>query len=385
MENKKQPIELADIFRFCGHNFLKTHNLCDDQLKAFYAIQNCRTSALGGHMDRCNSCGYTKQSYNSCRNRHCPKCQYIKKVQWVDKLAANLPPVKHFHVVFTIPNCLNAVFYLNQGKAYSLLFKAAGQALMQCAANPKLIGAQAGAVGVLHTWGQTLVYHPHIHMIVPAGGLSQDQMEWICSPKKFFLPVKLLSSVFRGILFRIIEQAVGKGEMLLPDNTADFTTLKLLCYQKNWVVYCQKPFAGPEGIIRYLGNYTHRVAISNHRFEAFESDKVSFSYKDYKTDGMKKSITLDVNEFIRRFLQHILPSGFYKIRYFGILALCNMKSKLETCFSLIENRCYLSVMEGLNSFEVWRIISGKDPMCCPKCQKGKMIPQAIEISSLASG
>jgi len=385
MENKKQPIELSDIFRVSGDNFLKTHNLCADQLKAFHAIQNCRTSALGGHMDRCDSCGYTKQSYNSCRNRHCPKCQFTKKLQWVDKLAANLPPVKYFHVVFTIPDCMNAIFYLNQGKTYSLLFKAASQALMQCAANPKLIGAQAGAVGVLHTWGQTLVYHPHIHMIVPSGGLSEDQMEWISSPKKFFLPVKLLSSVFRGILCRIIEQAIGKGEILLPDSTADFATLKSLCYQKNWVVYCQKPFAGPEGIIRYLGNYTHRVAISNHRIEEFENNKVTFSYKDYKTGAIQKSMTLEVNEFVRRFLQHILPSGFYKIRYFGFLALCNMKSKLEICFNLIETKSYFSILEGLNSFEVWRIISGKDPMCCPKCQKGKMIPQAIEISRLVPG
>ena len=385
MENKKQLIELADIFRASGENFLKTHNLCVDQLKAFYAIENCRTFALGGHMDQCDSCGYTKQSYNSCRNRHCPKCQSTKKLQWVDKLAANLPPVKHFHVVFTIPDCLNAIFYLNQGKAYSLLFKAAAQALMQCAANPKLIGAQAGAVGVLHTWGQTLVYHPHIHMIVPAGGLSDDQMEWIPSPEKFFLPVKILSGVFRGILCRLIGQAVGKGEMLLPDNTVDFETLKAACYQKNWVVYCQKPFAGPEGIIRYLGNYTHRVAISNHRIKAFENNKVTFSYKDYKTGSRQKSMTLDVNEFIRRFLQHILPSGFYKIRYFGILALCNMKTKLETCFSLIESNSCFSILEGLNSFEVLCIITGKDPICCPKCQKGKMIPQAIEIRSLAPG
>jgi predicted Zn-ribbon and HTH transcriptional regulator len=385
MENKKQLIELADIFRVSGYNFLKTHNLCVDQLRAFYAIENCRTFALGGHMDQCDSCGYTKQSYNSCRNRHCPKCQSTKKLQWVDKLAANLPPVKHFHVVFTIPDCLNAIFYLNQGKAYSLLFKAAGQALMQCAANPKLIGAQAGAVGVLHTWGQTLVYHPHIHMIVPAGGLSDDQMEWIPSPEKFFLPVKLLSSVFRGILCRLIGQAIEKGEMLLPGNTVDFETLKAACYQKNWIVYCQKPFAGSEGIIRYLGNYTHRVAISNQRIESFENNKVTFSYKDYKTGSQRKSMTLEVNEFIRRFLQHILPSGFYKIRYFGILALCNMKTKLATCFSLIENNRCFSVLEGLNSFEVLRIITGKDPICCPKCQKGKMIPHAIEIKSLVPG
>ena len=385
MENKKQPIELAEIFRAREDDFLKTHNLSIDQLKAFYAIENCRTAALGGHTDQCDSCGYTKQSYNSCRNRHCPKCQTTKKLQWVDKLAANLPPVKHFHVVFTIPDCLNTVFYLNQDKAYSLLFKAAGQALLQCAANPKLIGAQAGAVGVLHTWGQTLVYHPHIHMIVPAGGLSDDQMEWIPSPRKFFLPVKLLSNVFRGILCRLISQAIEKGEILLPDCISDYVTLKELCCRKSWVVYCQKPFTGAEGIIRYLGNYTHRVAISNHRIEAFENDKVTFSYKDYKSGAMKKNMTLDVNEFTRRFLQHILPSGFYKIRYFGILALCNMRSKLETCFTLIQTRSYLPVLEGLNSLEVWRVISGKDPVCCPKCKNGKMIPYGIKIDSLVSG
>ena len=313
------------------------------------------------------------------------KVSVHQKLQWVDKLSANLPPVRHFHVVFTVPDCLNAMFYLNQGKAYDLLFKAASQALLRCAANPKLMGAQAGAVGVLHTWGQTLVYHPHIHMIVPAGGLSQDQMEWVPSSKKFFLPVKLLSGVFRGILCRLIETAVGKGEILLPDNTTDYPSLKALCYRKNWVVYCQKPFSGPEGIIRYLGNYTHRVAISNHRIEAFENNKVTFSYKDYKSDSVQKSMSLDVHEFIRRFLQHILPSGFYKIRYFGILALCNMQSKLQTCFNLIGNSSYISALEGLNSYEVWRIVSGKDPMCCPKCQKGKMIPCTVETKFLATG
>lgn len=385
MENKKQPIELADIFRDCGDDFLKTHNLCADQVKAFRAIEDCRTAVLGGHTNRCGQCGFTKQSYNSCRNRHCPKCQFTKKLQWVDKLAANLPPVRYFHVVFTIPDCLNTIFYINQRIAYSLLFKAAGQALIKCAANPKLTGVRAGAVGVLHTWGQTLVYHPHIHMIVPAGGLSEDQMEWIPSPKKFFLPVKLLSKVFRGILCRLICQAVGNGEMKLPDNTTGFETIKVLCYQKNWVVYCQKPFAGPEGIIQYLGNYTHRVAISNHRIEAFENNKVTFSYKDYRTGGTKKSIALGTKEFVRRFMQHILPCGFYKIRYFGILALCNMATNLETCFSLIGKKSYFSVLEGLNAIEVWRAISCKDPWACPKCHQGKMIAYPLEIRELRTG
>ena len=385
MENKKQPIELADIFRECGDDFPKTGNLCGDQAKAFYAKENCRTSALGGHTNRCDQCGFTKQSYNSCRNRHCPKCQYTKKLQWVDKLAANLPPVKYFHVVFTIPDCLNSIFYINQRIAYGLLFKAAGQALIKCAANPKFTGVRAGAVGVLHTWGQTLVHHPHIHMIVPAGGLSDDQTEWVPSPKKFFLPVKLLSNVFRGMLCSLICQAVEDGKMQLPDNTEDFETIKALCYRKNWVVYCQKPFAGPDGIIQYLGNYTHRVAISNHRIEAFENNKVTFSYKDYRTGGLKKSITLETKEFVRRFIQHILPCGFYKIRYFGILALCNMATKLETCFSLIEKESYFSVLVGLNAMEVWRAVSGKDPWKCPKCHKGKMIAYPLETKVLKTG
>lgn len=295
-----------------------------------------------------------------------------RKMQWIDKLAANLPPVKHFHVVFTIPSCLHLLFYINQSKAYSLLFKAAGQALLQCASNPGFLGANAGAVGVLHTWGQTLVYHPHIHMIVPAGGLSMDQMEWVASPKKFFLPVKVLSNLFRGILCRLLELAVVKNEIALPNNIPDFSILKSQCYQKNWVVYCQKPFAGAEGIIRYLGNYTHRVAISNHRINSFEDGKVSFSYKDYRTSAVCKNLTLDATEFIRRFLQHVLPCGFYKIRYFGILALCNLGSKMETCFNLIAKSCYLPVLEGLNSMEVWQMVTGKDLCNCPKCKIGKM-------------
>ncbi len=299
-------------------------------------------------------------------------------------LSANLPPVRHFHVVFTVPDCLNTLIYLNQDKAYNLLFKAAGQALMRCAANPNLLGAQAGAVGILHTWGQTLVYHPHIHMIVPAGGLSHDQMEWIPSSKKFFLPVKLLSGIFRGILCRLMETALAKGDILMPDNLQDYATLKSLCYRKKWVVYCQKPFSGPVGIIHYLGNYIHRVAISNHRIEAFENSKVTFSYKDYKCGSPQRSMTLQADEFIRRFLQHVLPCGFYKIRYFGFLALCNMQSKLQTCFDLIENSCYFSALEGLNAYEVWRMVYGKDPACCPKCKKGKMIPQAFAFS-MATG
>jgi len=386
MENKKQSIELADIFSGQSKNFLRKHTLCAEQLKAFNAIMQCRTAVLGGHVDRCENCGYTRQSYNSCRNRHCPKCQFVKKAQWVDKLAANLPPGKHFHVVFTIPGCLHKLFYINQGKAYSMLFEAAGKALMQCAANPAFLGAQAGAVAILHTWGQTLVYHPHIHMIVPAGGLSEDMMEWIPAGRKFFLPVKALSAVFRGILCRLLEQAVAEGEIKLPEDIISFSSVKNQCYQKPWVVYCEKPFSCAENLIQYLGNYTHRVAIFNHRIRNYQDDKVSFCYKDYKAAGIKRMITLDADEFISRFLQHVLPCGFYKIRYFGFMAMCNMKLKLQACFDLIEKAAFLPVLEGLTALEVWRSITGNDPLRCPKCNTGKMMPQlSIAVNHLKTG
>ena len=378
MENTKQDFELADILSDQAAVFLQQHNLCPEQLKAYKAITQCRTAALGGHVDYCDNCGYVRQSYNSCRNRHCPKCQFVKKEQWVDKLTANLLPVKHFHVVFTIPGCLHKLFYINQSKAYSMLFKAAGKALIQCAANPAFINAQVGAVAILHTWGQTLVYHPHIHMIIPAGGLSEDQMEWIPARKNFFLPVRALSAVFRGILCRLVEQAVIDQEIKLPEEELDFSSIKKQCYQKKWVVYCEKPFSSANNLIRYLGNYTHRVAISNHRIIDYRDGKVIFSFKDYKSSGLSRNMTLEAGEFIRRFMQHILPCGFYKIRYFGFMAMCNMKLKLQSCFDLIDKVVFLPVLEGLTSMEVWQSITGSDSLHCPKCNTGIMKPHIVQ-------
>lgn len=372
MENKKQTLEIADIFRDYQHELPNSQTLCGVQQKAFEDIIACRTSELGGHTLYCNNCENKVQSYNSCRNRNCPKCQYIKRMQWVDKLAANLPAVKHFHIVFTIPSCLHNLFYINQKIAYSLLFKAVGKTLVQCAKNTQYVGAQAGAVALLHTWGQTLSYHPHIHTIVPAGGLSDDGMEWIPSAKNFFVPVKVLSFVFRGILCRLLEEAINKGEIKLPDDTTCFQTLKTKCYDKKWVVYAQKPFYSPENLIRYLGNYTHRVAISNHRIVDYKDGKVTFYYKDNKAGGTRKTMTLDVGEFIRRFMQHVLPSGFCKIRYFGFMAMCNMKTQLSLCYSLILKPSYLSKLDGLQAMEVLQILSGKDPVICTKCKNGKL-------------
>lgn len=302
-------------------------------------------------------------------------------MQWVDKLAANLPTVKHFHIVFTIPSCLHNLFYINQQIAYSLLFKAVGKTLVQCAKNTQYLGAQAGAVALLHTWGQTLTYHPHIHTIVPAGGLSDDGMEWIPSAKNFFVPVKVLSAVFRGVLCRLLEETVNKAELKLPEDTACFQTLKTKCYDKKWVVYAEKPFSSPDNLIRYLGNYTHRVAISNHRIVDYKNGKVTFYYKDYKAAGTRKTMTLDAGEFVRRFLQHILPSGFCKIRYFGFMAMCNMKTQLALCYDLILKPTYLSKLDGLQALEVLQILSGKDPIVCSKCNKGKLtvVPNYIDL------
>ena len=373
MENKKQSIELAEILSSHEETFKKSHLLCPEQLKAYNAIKLCRTSALGGHIEYCNSCTHKRQAYNSCRNRHCPKCQFIKKEQWVDKLAGNLPPVRHFHVVFTIPHILNKLFYLNQGKAYNVFFKAASKSLAQVAANPHFLGAQIGAVAILHTWGQNLSYHPHIHAIVPAGGLSDDLMEWIPAGKKFFLPVKVLSGVFRGILCRLLHEGILKGDITLPDDTPCFEKIKKECYSKNWVVYCEKPFHMAKNLINYLGNYTHRIALSNNRLISHEQNKVAFFAKDYAKAGIKKRIKLDTHEFIRRFMQHVLPSGFYKIRYWGFMAMCNMATKLKQCYDLIPKASYLPLLEGLSALEVWRELTGMDPVYCPKCKKGKMI------------
>jgi hypothetical protein len=296
----------------------------------------------------------------------------VRKAVWVDKLAANLPPVKYFHIVFTIPECLHKLFYHNQKKAYDALFSAAGQALTKCASNPAFLGAQAGAVAILHTWGQTLTYHPHIHMMVPGGGLSQDQMEWMPANKKFFLPVKALSKVFRAILCSMLEESVAKEAISLPDDNKNFCEIKDKAYSKDWVVYCEKPFSGPNALLNYLGNYTHRVAITNSRLQSFAEGKISFSYKNYKAGGRKMIMTLDAIEFIRRFLQHVLPSGFCKVRYFGFLAIRNMKTKLADCIQLIGKTMFLPQLQGLNAVEVLWMITGSDPLLCPNCKKGKM-------------
>lgn len=372
MINQRHRLEVADVFRSCREEFALQHTLCPVQMKAMEDILACRTARLGGHINCCTHCGYEKPAYNSCRNRHCPKCQFIRQQQWVDKLKGRLIPGRYFHVVFTIPEALNPLFYINQGTCYDLLFGAASQALQKAAANPRFLGADTGAVAVLHTWGQTLTYHPHIHMLVPGGGLSEDETHWIGAPKKFFVPVKALSSMFRAIVMGQLKACIQRKLLKIPGGMEDFKVLKEKLYAKNWNVYCKKALGGVNGVLSYLGRYTHRVAISNSRLIMMEQGRVCFSYRDYRQKNRQRVMSLQQPEFARRFLQHILPSGFYKIRYFGILATVHIHTKREQSIALIGKTILLPVLEGLSAYEVVRELTGKDPARCTKCKTGFM-------------
>ncbi len=371
VENKRHTHELAHILEQFGEQYHKQYNSCFEQQKAMKAIISCRTSAMKGHIARCNNCGFEKQAYNSCRNKHCPKCQFIKQEKWVDKLKGRLLPIRHFHLVFTIPQELNSIFYINQRYCYSELFSAAWQAVHKATANPRFLGAQTGAVALLHTWTQTLMYHPHIHMIVPAGGLSEDQVEWVNSGNKFFVPIKVIGKIFRGILCRCIEKGIKNGDIKLPQNL-NWAKLKNKLYEKNWIIYAQKPLGGVNSVLQYLGRYAHRVAISNSRIVELKAGNVSFRYKDNRNNGVQKIMTIQSVEFIRRFLQHILPDNFYKIRYYGILASVHAHSLREQCLALIGKITFLSKLEGLSVMEVYMKITGKDAALCPCCKKGRM-------------
>jgi len=371
---------MADILDVYGSEYLKTHRLCPNQQKVYHAILHCRTAFMGGHLQECDQCGHKRPVYNSCRNRHCPKCQYIKQVQWVDKLKSLLPVTRYFHLVFTIPSELHKLFYINQRICYDLLFKAASTTLKQAGNNPAFLGAETGAVAVLHTWGQALTYHPHIHMIVPGGGLSFDQTEWVSTGKKFFLPVKALSKIFRAILCRMMGECIDEGTIKLPDGWTGFAELKKKLYQKNWNVFSKKAFGGANAVVRYLGEYTQRVAISNSRIVRCNNYKVTFRWKDYRKSLKGEFMELKIDEFISRFFQHILPSGFYKIRYFGLMASANSKSKKEVVFQLIGKATYLSSLEGLGGLDILQLVTGTDLTRCPICKKGRMRRKGLTCS-----
>jgi len=324
----RPTLEVADILRARGDRFLEQYrsSFGFQQLKAFRAIQRCRTAALGGHRDACSRCGYQTISYNSCRNRHCPKCQAQARERWLAARERELLNTSYFHVVFTVPHELNVLALKNPRLFYDLLFAASAQTLVEIASDPKHLGAEIGVIAILHTWGQNLLLHPHIHCVIPAGGLSLDHGRWVRPRYPFFLPVKVLSRVFRGKflaglkqLYRCKKLQCAGPAAALADHK-QFAKLLRRLHRYDWVVYAKPAFGGPMQVLRYLGRYTHRVAISNHRLLAFDQERVTFRWKDYAHGGKQGQMTLAATEFLRRFFLHVLPKGFVRIRHFGFLA-----------------------------------------------------------------
>ena len=340
---RRPPFEVADIIRAEGQRFIGQNRswLHGGHLKVLAAIERCRTAALGGHRDRCAKCGHQAISYNSCRNRHCPKCQTNAREKWLAKRSADLLPTPYVHVVFTLPHLLAPLVYHNQKLLYSLLFHASAETLLEVAANPKRLGAELGFLSVLHTWGQTLQHHPHIHCVVPAGGLSPDRDRWIHARPDFFLPVRVLRKVFRGKFVAGLKRLWREKRWCLPGSLKTlkqertFRTFLRSLHRKKWVVYSKPPFGGPQHVLQYLARYTHRVAISNHRIVDFTEGKVSFRWKDYAHASQQRVMTLDADEFLRRFLLHLLPQRFVRIRSFGFLANRQRTASLALCRQLL--------------------------------------------------
>src|SRR5881296_1540977 len=356
----RPTFEVADILRVQGDRFLDRYrsSFGFQQLKAFRAILRCRTAALGGHRDACPSCGHQAISYNSCRNRHCPKCQTQARERWLAARERELLTTSYFHVVFTVPHELNVLALENPRLFYDLLFTASAQTLLEIASDPKHLGAEIGVIGILHTWGQNLLLHPHIHCVVPAGGLSPDHRRWVHPRYPFFLPVKVLSRVFRGKFL---------------------AGLKRL-HRHDWVVYAKPAFGGPMQVLRYLGRYTHRVAISNHRLLALEQERVTFRWKDYAHGGKQGQMTLAATEFLRRFFLHVLPRGFVRIRHFGFLANRFRASRLALSRQLLSSNSTppAEVVICATSFQtssLWH---------CPRCGAAMIVIQRFTAAELST-
>ena len=385
--------EVADIFRQYGPEYRQSHRLPRSHRRVMEAIEDCRTSALGGHKDKCDSCNHIEIFYNSCRNRHCPKCQFLRKEKWIDARTEDLLPVRYFHVVFTIPAELKPLVLRNQRVMYGILFRSVSETLLELANNPKHLGARIGFMGILHTWGQNLMDHPHVHCVVPGGGLSTDGSHWVSARKKFFIHVKVMSKLFKEKFRAYLKTSYESGELLFPDVISHlneryaFESLRRLLYHKKWIVYCKPPFNGAKGVFEYLSRYTHRIAISNNRILKVEDGKVSFLWRDYADNDKVKTMTVEADEFIRRFLLHVLPDGFVKIRYYGLLANRNRKGNIALCRELLGE----SKIETKDNDipETWQEhllrVSGVDVTTCPVCKKGRLITVEILYPSRCHG
>ena len=363
-QNKGRP-ELADIFRQYGQSYAKTHRLSAAQQKVMRAVETCRTAELGGHLKQCDRCGFEHPSYNSCRNRHCPKCQSLAKAQWFQKQSAELLPVGYFHLVFTLPHLFNGLILAHKKIVLSLLFKAVSETLLEF--GQRRLGGTVGIIAVLHTWDQKLQDHFHLHCLVPAGALSLDHSRWIKARRNFLFPVKALSVVFRGKFLDLLKQA---GEQRRIETTSErIQALR----EKNWVVYAKRPFGSPQTVLDYLGRYTHRVALSNDRILSAQDGQVTFTYRDRKDKDRLKSMVLGAEEFIRRFLLHVLPGGFMRIRHFGFLANRVKKRALPQCRKLLGLSPALPEMPKRSALDLLRELTGIDLSRCPSCKLGTMI------------
>jgi len=375
-------LEVADIVRAAGDAFIERSRkwIGWKHVKVLVAIARCRTAALGGHLDECTRCGHRAISFNSCRNRHCPKCQSGARERWLEKRRRELLPTPYVHVVFTLPRHLSPLVLQNKEVIYDLLFRTSAETLLEIARDPKHLGAEIGFFSVLHTWSQKIELHPHVHCVVPAGGLSADHTRWIKPHYDFFLPVEVLSRVFRGKFHEALKRAFQDGKLVFHGDLGLLAQPKTFAawlrplFRKDWVVYAKRPFGGPEHVLRYLGRYTHRVAISNHRLVSFADGKVTFRWRDSAHNNEQKLMTLSVDEFLRRFLLHLLPQGFVRIRNFGFLANRRRATTLPLCFQLLGST-------PQTEQEV-STASPSDFWTCPKCGGAMLVIERLTTAEI---
>jgi len=378
----RPPLEVADLVRAAGGAFIERSRkwITWKHVKVLLAIARCRTAALGGHLDECAHCGHRAISYNSCRNRHCPKCQAGARERWLEKRRRELLPTRYVHVVFTLPRHLAPLVLQNKKVLYDLLFRTSAETLLEVARDPQHLGAEIGFFSVLHSWSQKLELHPHVHCVVPAGGLSADGTRWIKPHYDFFLPVEVLGAVFRGKFHEALKRAFqdGKpnfhGDLKLLAQPKTFAAWLRPLFRKDWVVYAKRPFGGPEHVLRYLGRYTHRVAISNHRLVAFADGKVTLRWRDSAHHNEQKLLSLSVDEFLRRFLLHLLPEGFVRIRHFGFLANRRRATTLPLCFQLLGSAPPAKPQVTT--------VSSRDAWLCPKCGGPMLVIERLTAADL---
>ena len=376
-------LELATVFRQVGPEYRRDNAgaLSRAQLRVMSAIERCRTAALGGHVEQCDACGHQRIAFNSCRDRHCPKCQSLTRALWLDDRRAELLPVEYFHVVFTVPQPIEAIAYQNKALLYDMLFKATAQTLRTIAADPNHLGAEIGFIAVLHTWGQNLLHHPHLHCVVPGGGLSPDGKRWIACRPGFFLPVRVLSQLFRRLFLELLRAAFERKVLkffnaMAPLQEAQaFEQFLAPAASTEWVVYAKAPLGGPEQVLEYLGRYTHRVAIANGRLVDFSDGSVAFRWKDYRHESRLKVMRLPAEEYTRRFLLHVLPSGLQRIRHYGLLANRTRGAKLERCRELLG--ATPPAPSEHDQDEDYRDrylrLTGVSLVDCPACKRGRMV------------